>query len=241
MIVVGALFFDPTGISVYVLLGVLAVIGWLEMAKLVKCKPILGLLCLPFIGYLLLGHSTGSLIVLIGFSFASVIAKLRGEKQGFGPIFIGTTFAALTILSTTKLPSGWPLVLVAAIPIWCGDTAAIFVGKAFGKHKLAPKISPNKTWEGSIGNLVACLVASFTLGHFLKIPMLASLLLGLNTGILGQAGDLFESYLKREAGVKDSGTLLPGHGGVLDRLDSLLFTAPISLLILYLLVIPGKP
>ena len=131
--------------------------------------------------------------------------------------------------------------MTAAIPIWCGDTAAIFVGKAFGKHKMAPSISPNKTWEGGIGNLVACVGAALVLGAIFHYPMLLMVLLGLNCGIIGQAGDLFESWLKRKAYVKDSGNLLPGHGGLLDRLDSLMATAPFSLLILQSLVVPGKP
>jgi len=118
------------------------------------------------------------------------------------------------------------------VPIWAGDTAAIFAGKAFGKHKLAPNISPNKTWEGSIANLLACIGCAFALGMPNHVSALACLLVGLSTGILGQIGDLYESLLKRRAGVKDSGTLLPGHGGMYDRLDSLMMSAAPSVLIL---------
>jgi phosphatidate cytidylyltransferase len=140
---------------------------------------------------------------------------------------------SIAFLKLSLAKSGaFPLILTAAIPIWAGDTAAIFAGKAFGKHKLAPSISPNKTWEGSIANLLAAVGAAAALGYFLKYPMDKMLLLGVSCGVLGQVGDLFESYLKRQAGVKDSGNLLPGHGGVFDRLDSLLMTAPFSYWIL---------
>ena len=122
--------------------------------------------------------------------------------------------------------------LLAMVPIWAGDTAAIFAGKAFGKHKLAPTISPNKTWEGSIANLLACIAATFALGLPNHVSPLACALVGLSTGILGQLGDLYESLLKRRAGVKDSGTLLPGHGGIYDRIDSLMMSAAPSILIL---------
>ncbi len=167
----------------------------------------------------------------------------RREWVAFVPSFLWLllTMASLYALAVAKSPATWPLLLTAAIPIWCGDTAAIFVGKAFGKHKLAPSISPNKTWEGSIGNLLACVGAALALGAIFHYPMLLMVLLGLNCGILGQAGDLFESWLKRKADVKDSGNILPGHGGLLDRLDSLMATAPISLLILQSLVVPGTP
>lgn len=106
---------------------------------------------------------------------------------------------------------------------------------------MAPTISPKKTWEGAIGNFLACMAAALILGAIFKYPLLPMALLGANGGILGQAGDLFESWLKRNADMKDSGTILPGHGGVLDRIDSLLATAPLSLLIMIMLVVPGKP
>lgn len=117
-----------------------------------------------------------------------------------------------------------PLLLVF-LPLWAGDTAAIFAGKAFGKHLLAPNISPKKTWEGAIANFLACILAAWGTAVWVGIAPAWGVLIGVITGILGQAGDLFESWLKRQAGVKDSGNLLPGHGGILDRIDSLLFTA----------------
>ena len=122
--------------------------------------------------------------------------------------------------------------LMALVPVWAGDIAAIFAGKAFGKRLLAPGISPKKTVEGSVANLLAAVLAAWILGRLLGLPDARSLGAGVAVGTLGQAGDLFESWLKRRAGVKDSGTLLPGHGGVLDRIDAVLFAAPAVALIL---------
>lgn len=118
-------------------------------------------------------------------------------------------------------------VLMATVPVWGGDTAAYFAGKAFGRHPLAPAISPKKTVEGSVANLAACALIAIPLGDWIGYPWWLGLICGVIAGVFGQLGDLFESYIKRKADIKDSGTLLPGHGGVLDRLDSILFTAPL--------------
>lgn len=109
------------------------------------------------------------------------------------------------------------------------DTGAYYVGRMIGRHKLAPRISPGKTIEGSVGGFVAAIVAGLLckLIFFHELPIAHALLLGAALGALGQIGDLAESMLKRSANVKDSGKLLPGHGGVLDRIDSILFCAPL--------------
>jgi phosphatidate cytidylyltransferase len=109
------------------------------------------------------------------------------------------------------------------------DTGAYYVGRAIGKHKLAPKISPGKTWEGVVGGMVAALALA-TAAHFWffrELPLKWALPLAAVMMILGVLGDLSESALKRSAGAKDAAKVLPGHGGVLDRLDSLLFNAPL--------------
>lgn len=124
--------------------------------------------------------------------------------------------------------------LLAILPVWAGDIAAIFAGRAFGKHLLAPKISPQKTWEGSIANLVASVALALPLATWMGFSVATGLLIGLSCGIMGQVGDLFESGLKRQVGIKDSGNVLPGHGGILDRIDSLLFAIPSVILILLL-------
>jgi phosphatidate cytidylyltransferase len=109
------------------------------------------------------------------------------------------------------------------------DTGAFYTGRLIGRHKLAPRISPGKTIEGVVGGLVTATAAGplSRMTFFHEIPMYHALVLGALIGVLGPAGDLSESLLKRGAEVKDSGTLLPGHGGMLDRIDSILFCAPL--------------
>ena len=110
----------------------------------------------------------------------------------------------------------------------CGDSAAYYVGTAIGKHKLYPTVSPNKSVEGSVGGLLGSIIGAF-IAKMTFFPQLSSadcIIAATLLGILGQAGDLFESMLKRSFGVKDSGCIVPGHGGMLDRLDSILFAAP---------------
>lgn len=150
--------------------------------------------------------------------------------------WIGGPLLGLIWLHRAAMPSSFfefrAPILLAFLPLWAGDTAAIFAGRAFGKHLLAPAISPKKTWEGSIANLLACMAVATPLATWIGYSWLTGLLCGLACGILGQAGDLFESALKRRSNLKDSGGLLPGHGGLLDRIDSLLCAAPAVALIL---------
>ncbi|MCB8932441.1 MAG: phosphatidate cytidylyltransferase [Fimbriimonadaceae bacterium] len=128
------------------------------------------------------------------------------------------------------------VVLLALVPIWVGDSAAMLVGKAWGKRLLAPALSPKKTVEGALANLVGCVAAALLLGPWLEVAWPFALGAGLACGVLGQAGDLFQSSLKRAADLKDSGSILPGHGGLLDRIDSLLFAAPA---VAAILAVPG--
>ncbi len=113
--------------------------------------------------------------------------------------------------------------------IWICDTAAFHVGSALGRHKLFPRVSPNKSWEGAVAGFVAALLAAAA-AKYLVLEFLtlgSAVLIGAIVGIFGQIGDLVESLLKRDAGVKDSSTLIPGHGGVFDRFDSLLLVSPL--------------
>ncbi|MBL8048670.1 MAG: phosphatidate cytidylyltransferase [Chthonomonas sp.] len=121
----------------------------------------------------------------------------------------------------------WNLALLVLLPLWAGDSAGYFVGRAIGKHKLAPVISPKKTWEGAIANFLACVGVCAWLGTSYGVATPVWVCAAFATGIFGQAGDLFESWLKRKRDLKDSGSLLPGHGGILDRIDSILFAAPL--------------
>src|SRR5271157_2366900 len=119
------------------------------------------------------------------------------------------------------------LLLFACGITWAADTVAYFVGRAFGKHLLAPKLSPKKTWEGSVGGMVGSLVVAWAFSYWIRIPVGHLLAMGAIGNVAGQMGDLLESAYKRSAGVKDSGGLLPGHGGILDRIDALILCIPV--------------
>lgn len=141
-------------------------------------------------------------------------------------------------LNLRGLEDGRNWVFLAMLTTFANDTGAFFVGRATGKHKLAPAISPGKTWEGAIGGLVCAIVASLVIGMILRLISLRLqatfdfehwqiILLGFIIGLFAQLGDLVESLLKRNMEVKESGNLLPGHGGVLDRFDSLIFVGAV--------------
>lgn len=146
---------------------------------------------------------------------------------------LGVSYLALPLalfIALRAAPQGMVWVFLTCAVVFAGDSAAYYVGNLFGRRKLAPAISPGKTVEGSLGGLAASLLVGWG-GAVLFLPGISSaggVLLGGLVGLAGQAGDLFESCWKRAAGVKDSGTLLPGHGGILDRLDALLFAAPVA-------------
>ena len=153
-------------------------------------------------------------------------------------------YAGLTLLALPALreeANGPSLVTFLLCVVWAGDTAALYVGRTLGRHKLAPRLSPNKTWEGAVGSVAGSLLAVgglLALEHLLAVRFNSArlsypdevwywLVLAVVVNVAAQVGDLAESALKRSVGVKDSGTLLPGHGGVLDRVDALLLAAPV--------------
>lgn len=152
----------------------------------------------------------------------------------FGVIYAGWFPAHFTLLHSASV-DGPGLVMLLAVAVVLCDTGAYFAGRAFGRHKLAPALSPNKTWEGAIGGILgamAGMVVMFILRHefgWVGYPGWALekyLAVGLLLAVTSQVGDLLESLLKRDAGVKDSGAVFPGHGGVLDRCDGFLLAAP---------------
>jgi phosphatidate cytidylyltransferase len=122
---------------------------------------------------------------------------------------------------------GPPLLLFAMVIIWVGDTAAYFAGRAIGKHALAPHLSPKKTWEGTVASFVGSLIVALLFARFMTVPLPHLLAMAALGNVAGQVGDLLESGYKRSAGIKDSGTILPGHGGVLDRIDALILAIPV--------------
>ena len=141
------------------------------------------------------------------------------------PVYVGGSLAAVAIVRDFPPTGAW--VFLAMALAWGSDTSAYFVGRKFGKTKLAPRISPKKTLEGAAGGLAASVVLAVITSFFLpSLGVIDAIALGILAGSAGQAGDLLMSVLKRSSGVKDSGGILPGHGGILDRADALAFTAP---------------
>lgn len=141
-----------------------------------------------------------------------------------GIVYVGIPVWSLIALRDT---ASFTYVLHLFSIVWATDIGAYFGGKQFGKHALAPRISPSKTVEGLGAGVLVALICGGLGSLYLNITPQEGLLLGAALALVSQAGDLFESWLKRQAGVKDSGTLLPGHGGILDRVDGLVFAAPV--------------
>lgn len=142
-----------------------------------------------------------------------------------GILYLGWLLSNLVALRGMEDGRGW--VFLALFGTFASDSAAFFVGSYWGKHKMAPSISPRKTWEGAIAGLAGTAIASLILVSFFRLPLdlWLAVLVGLGISIFGQLGDLAESLIKRSMGTKESGNVLPGHGGMLDRLDSILFVS----------------
>jgi phosphatidate cytidylyltransferase len=178
------------------------------------------------------------LIALAGLALALRTADLRLALTTAGAFVLGVFYifgAWSSALALRQISPHWLLFAVALN--WAGDVSAYYAGRAFGRRKLAPHISPAKTVEGSVASVAASLLfGAVYLGTFLPdVPLWQTIALSIAGNIAGQCGDLAESALKRGAGVKDSGTMLPGHGGWLDRLDSSLFSMPVVAAIVSLL------
>ncbi len=212
--------------------------------------PVIALLgALPFLGVAFAlpeALSAALLGLLLLFLYLSVVLVLRDGALPFsgivsvagGALYIGGAFLALTALRT--LPGGGAWYLLPMIGAWITDTFAYFTGRFFGKHKLIPSVSPKKTVEGSLGGILFC-TASFPLFGLIARSLgwgtpsfIALTIAGFLVSFVSQAGDLVMSKLKREQGIKDFGRIFPGHGGVLDRFDSVIATAPFILLFYWL-------
>ena len=184
--------------------------------------------------------------VLILLLLTALLAELLKRKPKpiinvgstlLGAVYVGWLSSYFTLLRSSTVtglhvPGGtttaeWLTFFVAATT-WFSDAGGLFVGRALGRRKLAPEISPAKTIEGAIGGLLCSMAMGAVLGSFLRLPLLHALVMASICAVAGLLGDLAESAFKREVNVKDFGAVLPGHGGVLDRIDSLLFSAPLA-------------
>ena len=212
-------------ISPNIALGIInAIIAFLTLTS----EYILNVSMFPFIGVLLLGVLGTPLIELY-----------RNKEEPFSniahtllPIIYVALPFGLLITANHIFPNyhesfGYELILGFYFALWSNDTGAYLSGKAFGKHKLFERISPNKTWEGSIGGAFLAIGISIITGlYFDSVPLWQWACIGLIISIFGSMGDLAESLFKRSMGVKDSGKIMPGHGGILDRFDGLLIASP---------------
>lgn len=232
--------------------ALLASLAYIELVRLFAGRPSgpsmagLALVLACFAPRVFVGREiTFDLTVLaIGLSAGIVgIAAMgrapRVASLGFtvgGALYVGWLFGYLADLARAGsfytqggLPEAFPTwLLLALVATWAGDIAAYAIGSAIGRRKLAPRISPGKTWEGTIAGLAAAAGAVLAFAAYAGIPSTSTAFAALALGPAALGGDLVESYLKRRAGVKDSGTILPGHGGILDRIDSLILVAPVA-------------
>ncbi|MCM1163776.1 MAG: phosphatidate cytidylyltransferase [Muribaculaceae bacterium] len=201
----------------------------------------LGCLCVSratfFIGCILCATYLLYLIVrLVSQIYIHEASPLNNLAYSYmGQIYIALPLGLMSIYYT--FPGGTHLLLAMFIMIWLSDTGAYLVGSAIGRHKLIPRISPGKTWEGCVGGVLFAIGSAFVFrycfpDYYDTIPLVFLCGMGLIVAIFATWGDLVESLLKRTLGVKDSGNIMPGHGGILDRIDSLLLVIPASLLYL---------
>ena len=186
-------------------------------------------------------------LVLVGVVIAAFCDALFFEHElekvprRVGLAVLGAVYAGLLLSALVRLrqlEAGFWWVILALVVTWANDTGAYFAGRAFGSRKLFVRVSPSKTWEGAIGGAAASIAGALVVAFvwLQALPLWAAALIGLGASVLGPLGDLSESMLKRAYGAKDSGRTLPGHGGMLDRIDALLFNAPFVLLCARLLL-----
>lgn len=185
-------------------------LGWFGMFMTLPVYAIAGILLIPILHNRTQGQLQAISLGIVGF------------------IYIGWMFGHLGFLANSNHPYGYLLYLIFAVEL--NDVAAFTFGKFFGRHQLRSQISPNKTWEGALGALGVSLALPWVLGFsFPHFGAVQRVLTGLIVGIGGQLGDLSISVIKRDLGIKDMGVTIPGHGGILDRIDSLIYVAPLFL------------
>jgi len=204
--------------------------GWLVLATMAVTAVVVFTPSAEALLTLMVGlFVTGPLVILL----RPAPLEKAGLRMGWliaGPLYVGGAIGAIATLHHLERGGTW--VVLAMALAWGSDTGGYFAGRAFGKHKLYELISPKKTIEGAIGGLAAVVAFGLVIGSqwLPGVPLWHVVVLSLLAGAVGQAGDLCVSVVKRSTGVKDSGFLIPGHGGLLDRIDALMFTAAVTLL-----------
>lgn len=185
-----------------------------------RFELILGLIVLNFI--------VSGLITLLRYSTGSNVLDVM-SKQVQGSIYVPLFISSLVFIRS-DVQSGVAWIFYVLVLVAFCDTGAFYAGTFFGKHKLCPKVSPGKTVEGFMGGLALSLIGGLAIKayFFPELPLAMTVIFLITVSVVGPVGDLFESALKRTGGVKDSGSIIPGHGGILDRIDALLFVAPVA-------------
>ncbi len=252
----GAILWCP--LSFMFLFGVIALLGINEFYRLfgaTEYKPniytgsLLGFVFyLISCGYVSQVLPSSAYFLVVPFVSAVFIAELYSKHtkpfQNIGLTLLGAAYVvipfSLLVLSGFTMPSqvvynyNPTIILGFFFLLWTSDTGAYLVGISIGKHPLFPRISPKKSWEGFVGGIVLTLVVAFIISRFFTVLSLTDwLIIGAIIAIFGVLGDLIESLLKRSLQIKDSGNILPGHGGILDRFDSVIFSAPLVFLYLH--------
>ena len=230
-----ALFFLPR-IALAVLVAILLLFAALEWARLCRLDTASSWLFAITLAVVFLAlhylHLETEMFVLAAL-FWIIIAPLwmwRGVRAGQTTRIGAAGFAVLVPAGLAMLALKPLEILLVLVLVWIADSAAYFVGRAWGRRKLAPSISPGKSWEGAVGGVVGAAAYAIICGYWMNQAM-SFLAAAVLLAIVSIVGDLFESAAKRQAGVKDSGTLLPGHGGILDRIDSATAVLPLAALL----------
>jgi phosphatidate cytidylyltransferase len=238
------------GLFFLVLADLIILLGLREFYVLMRAKgyepfEVLGYFCALAISWYAWREGVGVPLILTGSLLVIMVRELFRQDMSrslghiavtiFGIMYVGWMGSHLVMLR--QLPTtlglddaiGARLVFFAALVTWSSDTGAYLFGVSLGRHKLIPRISPNKTVEGAVGGLLAAGFCGWLCAKGLTpfLTPLAATVIGLIAGVMAQLGDLVESMIKRDAGIKDSAELIPGHGGILDRFDSMLFTVPV--------------
>jgi phosphatidate cytidylyltransferase len=238
LIIVAAVELWLGGFAFWTLLTIAGLLMLSEFAALLKVsgrnrRLALFAFCIPLglLSPLAAGAGFFAVGALFGMAIAVHIAT-RDWRLAAGLFYVGIpTFALIWLRARGSNTEGLLYAFWALSLVWATDIGAYFAGRAIGGPKIAPSISPSKTWAGLGGGMVATIGLSYALYAYFDLPLMLVMFSPILT-IFAQAGDFFESWMKRRAGVKDSGTLLPGHGGVLDRLDGLVTSAPFAALII---------